>query len=133
MKGNLPDVNLLLAAAWDTHAEHNQARAWLLRTGFFTCPITELGFIRVSISPAYSARYEDAVGFLSLLQSRSNAGRLDDDVNPVDVPAVTRYKDTTDAYLVKLAATHQLDFATLDKGILRADWAKGIAYNPLLP
>jgi toxin-antitoxin system PIN domain toxin len=132
MRGTLPDVNLLLASAWETHPEHRKARSWLTGVDrFATCPITELGFVRVSMSPAYAAGFADAVGYLSLAQRLGNAVRIHDDLNAVEMPAVTRYKDTTDAYLVRLAATHELRFATLDAGILKADWAEGIAFNPL--
>ncbi len=132
MRGVLPDVNLLLASAWETHAGHQKARRWLTAVGpFMTCPITELGFIRVSMSPAYAADFEDAVGYLALVQKLRSASRIHDDFNPVEIPAVTRYKDTTAAYLVRLAAAHELRFATLDKAVLKADWAQGIAYNPL--
>lgn len=132
MSGVLPDVNLLLASAWETHAQHQKARQWL--TGidrFSTCPITELGFIRVSMSPAYCADFEDAIGYLSLVQKLRSASRLHDDLNAVEIPAVTRYKDATDAYLVRLAAAHEVRFATLDMAVLKADWAEGIAFNPL--
>ncbi len=132
MNGVLPDVNLLLASAWETHAEHQKARRWLTRVDrFSTCPITELGFIRVSMSPAFSAGFADAAGYLSLVQKLRSASRVHDDFNAVGIPAVTRYKETTDAYLVMLAAAHELRFATLDNAILKADWAEGIAFNPL--
>jgi toxin-antitoxin system PIN domain toxin len=132
MSGVLPDVNLLLASAWETHSEHQKARKWLIGLDrFLTCPITELGFIRVSMSPAYAAGFRDAAGYLSSVQKLTSADRIHDDFNAAEIPAVRRHKDTTDAYLLKLAAAHNLRFATLDRALLKADWADGIAFNPL--
>ena len=128
----LLDVNLILAAAWDTHAEHTRARKWLLDLPeFVTCPITELGFIRVSMSPAYSASFENAVAFIQALRGLDSHHQVDDDMSPTAMPQVQRYKDTTDAYLVLLAKNHGLSLATLDRGILKQEWADGIAFNPL--
>lgn len=132
MKGVLPDVNLLLASAWETHGDHVAAREWLINVErFSTCPITELGFVRVSMSPAYAADFADAIQFLSLLHERENAQRISDDFNVIELPSLSRYKDTTDAYLAKLAESHGMGLATLDRGILDAAWAKNVAFNPL--
>jgi predicted nucleic acid-binding protein len=45
----LLDVNLLMALLWENHEHHRLARAWLARaTDFATCPVSHLGFARVS-------------------------------------------------------------------------------------
>ena len=132
MKGVLVDVNLLLAFAWDNHQEHSKARSWLTRIeSFSTCPITELGFLRVSMSPAYCASFTDAMKVVVAIQGLKNGLKIDDDFDVTALPKVSRYKDTTDAYLVNLAHAHGLRFATLDKGVLSAKWASNIAFNPL--
>ncbi len=128
----LLDVNLLLASAWDTHPDFKVVREWV--TGldeFYTCPITELGFLRVSIGPAFAASYEQALEFLSAIQNLPAAQRLDDNCNPAEGPVVTSYKSTTDAYLVFLATKNRLKLATLDKGILNKEWGRDQAINPL--
>ena len=52
----LLDINLLLASRWITHPEHEAASVWLeAQPEFHTTPIVELGFLRVSLSPGYSA------------------------------------------------------------------------------
>jgi predicted nucleic acid-binding protein len=57
----LLDVNFLLASRWTTHEHHGAVRAWVdAQAEFHTTPIAELGFLRVSLSPAYSASWEDA-------------------------------------------------------------------------
>ena len=129
----LPDVNLLLAYGWRSHADHGESRAWFAGlSGFATCPITELGFLRVSMSPAYRASFEDATTVLHTLTTMGAAGFLSCDLPTAPMTPVARYKDTTDAYLVSLAREHGYRFATLDDGILNAPWADGVAFNPLL-
>lgn len=53
----LLDVNTLMAIGWQTHEHHARAWRWFQRQeSFATCVLTELGFLRVSISlPYYSA------------------------------------------------------------------------------
>ena len=132
MSAYLPDVSILLAFAWDSHAEHAKIRVWLTTVSrFATCPITELGFVRVSMSPAYSSTFGDAIGVLEALHGLGSASKIDDDFDASKIPEVRRYKDTTDAYLARLAGAHGLKLATFDEGILKADWASGVAINPL--
>lgn len=131
MHGVLPDVNLLLAFGWRSHPEHRKAREWFAALpGFFTCPITELGFLRVSMSPAYKATQSDAMQVLGSLLSRKEAVFLPCDLPASGLPAVSGYKDTTDSYLVELARKHSCRLATLDEGILAASWTQGGAFHP---
>lgn len=133
-RGILPDVNLLLAYGWRSHVDHQRCRAWFggLKS-FATCAITELGFLRVSMSPAYRARHEDASRVLESLLARDSAAFLHCDLPISRMPIVAAYRDTTDSYLVALARKHSLMFATLDEGILRAPWATGVAFHPFRP
>jgi len=127
----LLDVNLLLASRWTTHPDHEAVRDWLdAQPEFHTTPIAELGFMRVSLSPGYSASWEDTRESLASLLARSAHRFLADDLSATDSPE-TRYKDTTDAHLVRLAARHGLKLATLDKALLTKPWAKEHAFNPL--
>lgn len=51
MKGWLLDVNILLGCSWKSHADHSALLDWLLQADeWATCPITELGFVRVSMT-----------------------------------------------------------------------------------
>ena len=127
----LLDVNFLLASRWTTHADHEQVRCWLdSQDEFHTTPIVELGFLRVSLSPAYAASREDAHRSLVGLQARPSHRFLPDDVTAADSPE-SRHKDTTDAHLVSLAARHHLRLATLDMALLSKPWVAGVAFNPL--
>lgn len=128
----LLDVNFLLACAWQSHASHTKARAWLeAQSRFTTCPISQLGFLRVSISPGYRASFADALAALENIMERTGARILVDDIPASKVPHVTSHADITDAYLVTLAKVHGLKLATLDQTLCGKPWARGIAENPL--
>lgn len=127
----LLDVNVILASRWQTHTDHLAVCAWLdAQPEFHTTPITELGFMRVSLSPAYSANWNDAHRSLSSLLARPSHRFLRDDVSATDSPE-TGYKDTTDSHLVCLAKRHGLKLATLDNALVSKPWAAQIAINPL--
>jgi toxin-antitoxin system PIN domain toxin len=125
------DVNVLLASRWQTHTDHEAVRDWLNELPeFYTTPIVELGFMRVSLSPAYAATWKDAHRSLSHLLNWPTHRFLADDVSGTDSPE-TSYKDSTDAHLVSVADRHGLRLATLDKALTKMPWAKGCAFNPL--
>ena len=55
MKVALLDVNLLLALAWPNHIHHDAAHRWFATQrakGWATCPLTQLGFVRLSSQPS---------------------------------------------------------------------------------
>lgn len=127
----LLDVNVLLASRWKTHAYHEAVRKWLdAQPEFFTTPIVQLGFLRVSLSPAYSATWKDAHRSLTSLLSRPEHRFLADDVSAIDSPE-TNYKDTTDAHLILLTKENGLRLATLDAALVAKPWAQQIALNPI--
>jgi predicted nucleic acid-binding protein len=128
----LLDVNFLLASRWTTHADPAAVRAWLdEQPEFHSTPIVELGFMRVSLSPGYSASWPDAHRSLISLYSRPAHRFLADDLSATDSPE-SSYKDSTDAHLVRLAVRHGLKLATLDMALLAKPWASGHAFNPIL-
>lgn len=113
---HLLDVNLLIALIWPAHVHHGVATGWCKGRAIVLCPITELGFIRVSTSPAFNASMPDA---------RKALADFIRDEQPEFVPADTRALDgdpapssgkTTDWYLANLAAAHGMGWATLDMG-----------------
>lgn len=130
----LPDVNLLLAWGWRSHPDHQRCRSWIADlSGFATCAITELGFLRVSMSPAYRASYQDASRVLQSLTSLQTASFLNCDLPVSRITPVSNHKDTTDCYLVELARKHSLQLATLDEGVLKASWSETTAFHPFHP
>ena len=128
----LLDVNLLLACVWRSHAQHSRASAWLDRQAVFaTCPLSQLGFLRVSLSPGYRAAPGDALAALDDLTSRKGSRFIADDLPADGIPAVSSHADVTDAYLVALAKAHGFRLATLDESLCAKEWAQGVAENPL--
>ncbi len=129
----LLDVNLILASRWTTHSHHLAARAWIESVvEFHTCSISELGFVRISLSTAYQATWHEVRETLEKLHARPGYQFLTDDVDGTASPE-TLSRDTTDAHLVTLAKRHGLKLATLDETLIAKPWAAGIAANPLLP
>lgn len=127
----LLNVNILLPSRWDTHAKHEEVSTWLdTLLEFHTTSIVELGFMRISLSPARAATGENAHRSLTSLLSRHTHRFLPDDVSATDSPK-SNYKDTTDAHLVRLAARHSLKLATLNMALVAKDGAKGCAINPI--
>jgi toxin-antitoxin system PIN domain toxin len=130
---HLLDVNFLLACGWRSHVQHAAARAWLERqSAFTTCPLTELGFIRVSLSPGYRAALADAQAALADITLKRQARFVPDGLPAAKLPAALHtHAEVSDAYLVELARAHGLKLATLDDDLCKKPWAAGVAENPL--
>jgi uncharacterized protein len=129
---HLLDVNILLACAWSGHADHARANRWLNSVArFATTPVTQMGFVRVSLSPAYGASFADAQTTLQAILRLSSHHFLVDAVPADALPELSSGKDVSDAHLVRIAASHKLKLATLDGSLCKKAWAAGIAENPL--
>ncbi len=133
MSGCLLDVNVLLACGWKSHVDHSTLLGWLLQVNdWATCPITESGFMRISMTTAYHATFDNARKSLATLRALRGHRFVVDDVEAALLPVLTSYKDTIDAHLVTLAKRHGLKLATLDGTLIAKPWAAGVAENPLL-
>jgi uncharacterized protein len=123
----LLDVNALIALGFSGHALHARAASWVRRlkaragAELLTCPITELGFIRVlSQAPQYGFTVAQARTLLmSMKKSEAIAfGCIADDRDVSHLPKwVKAAKQTTDGHLVELAVAHDAVLATLDERI----------------
>ena len=129
---HLLDVNLLLACGWNSHSKHVAANRWLNSLpSFATCPATQMGFIRVSMSPGYSATFQNAQSVLQAITKLRSHRFLPDETTAFDLPGVLSYRDISDGHLVRLAMTAGLRLATLDEILCQRTWAKGVAENPV--
>ena len=97
---------------------------------FHTCPLVELGFLRVSMGPAFRVPFVDAARALGDIKGRTTAQRLADDLDTANLPPLTSHAEVTDAYLVELARSKGLRLATLDEALCATAWATGIAFHP---
>jgi predicted nucleic acid-binding protein len=128
----LIDVSLLVACGWRSHVDHHTARRWLgAQRRYYTCPLAQLGFLRVSLSPAFRASFEDAESVLEELTRSKGARFLADTIPGTAVPSLEGMNEVTDAYLVALAKASKLRLATLDDVLCRKPWAAAVAVNPL--
>ena len=129
---HLLDVNVLLACAWSGHADHARANRWLNSVAeFSTAPVTQMGFLRVSMSAAYGASFADAQTALQAILQLPAHRFVSDAVSADSLPPLANGRDVTDAHFVRLAAACGLKLATLDAGLCRKSWAAGVAENPL--
>jgi hypothetical protein len=89
-------------------------------TGFHTCSITELGFVRVSVITGLQMDITAAKQALDALKSSSNV-RFDlvsDDVSASQLPAfVKKPQSVTDGHLAELASKNSMRLVTFDAGI----------------
>ena len=66
----LLDINVLLALAWPNHVHHREAETWFFDHAvnrFCTCPLTQIGFVRISSNPAFTSAAAAPSAALELL------------------------------------------------------------------
>jgi len=127
MKGKafLLDINVLLALAWPNHVHHREAVLWFsagVARCFRTCPLTQIGFVRISSNPAFTPQAVSPTAALELLGAitRLPGHEFWPDSIALDAgsPSIslTGHRQVVDLYLLKLAAEYGGVFATLDRG-----------------
>ncbi len=115
---HLLDVNFLLACAWRSHADHRMAPSWLEKqASFSTCSISQLGLLRVSLSPGYRASSPDALEALREITTHMHAHVIADDLSGEDIAAVSSHSEVTAASLVALSRAYGLKLTTLDRAL----------------
>ena|SRR6185312_9357518 len=113
----LLDVNALLAAIIQHHPHHETANRWLKGKALALCPISELGFIRISTQPkAYNLAVAIAKEALNDFVEKHGAEFVPADLSASGINAKTSDR-VTDAYLAELAARHKMKLATFDTGV----------------
>jgi toxin-antitoxin system PIN domain toxin len=126
----LLDLNVLVALAWPAHEHHHSALKWFLSRGkskWATCPLTQLGFIRLLSNPAFSTDALTVPEALELLNR--NVQQPAHEFWPDSLPAPralrTLVRDpfahrlVTDSYLLSLAVRRKARLATFDRGLLQ--------------
>jgi toxin-antitoxin system PIN domain toxin len=134
VKARLLDVNLLLALAWPPHAHHNQAHEWFRRRrrgGFATCPLTQLGFVRLSSNPRFTKEAVPPAAAVALL---TRITELKEHVFWPDslgcgqafanAPLIVGHQQFTDFYLAALAQANGGIFATFDRSVPASDFVE---------
>lgn len=123
----LLDVNVLMALLWENHEHHDRARQWLrVVKKFATCPVSQLGFVRISSHPllGFGMFPEQAFGVLRKFLADVRHHFVPDDLSCEDrvllsekIPGANQ---VTDHYLAALARQHGLALATFDEALGRA-------------
>ncbi len=123
----LLDVNVLMAFLWENHEHHGLARGWFRSViGFATCPVTQLGFARISSHPllGFGMSPEQALGVLRRFLADPLHQFWPDDLSCEDRIIRTELmggaNQVTDHYLVALARQHRSTLATFDEPLVRA-------------
>lgn len=121
----LLDVNALIALAHTGHSLHAKALGWYRSvlqsaTGFHTCAITELGFVRVAVVTGLQPDVAAAKQALAALKasSRLRFELLADALSAAQLPGFVKSpRSVTDGHLLELARKHSVQLVTLDRGI----------------
>lgn len=128
MAVSLLDVNVLLALAWPTHVHHAAAHRWFAENGeagWATCPLTQLGFVRLGMQPAVvkiPILFGDVMEALARMSAHvahhfwpleGGLANIRDEIRARTVG----HHQLTDAVLLDLAIRHQGRLATFDRRI----------------
>jgi predicted nucleic acid-binding protein len=113
----LLDVNAVIAAIATNHPDYQKADSWIQGKTIVTCPLSELGFLRVTTNPkSMNLSMTIARQLLDSFLQKNNAEFL-----AADLPALKakahKSDHVTDCYLAELAASKGMKLATLDTGI----------------
>jgi predicted nucleic acid-binding protein len=112
---HLLDISVLLAWLWDKHEHHRRVLSWESGKTVAVCPLTELGFLRISTSSAFGATMDQAREMLEDWLQQRQPLFIPCDVRALAGAASTTSGRTTDFYLGNLAAAHSMRWATLDE------------------
>ncbi len=138
----LLDVNVLLALFDPLHLNHACVRGWYTESGMpvATCPLSELGFVRICSHPRYPNPVdspEHALTLLRALHAESRHVFWPDEIALTDevfrIHPFRTHRDTTDRYLLRLAAHRNGQLLTLDTGIKPAEDTERAALCLLSP
>jgi len=126
---SLPDVNVLLALAWEPHEHHEAAHQWFQNAagdGWATCLLTQTAFVRLSMNPQIvhvNTSCQAARKLLTDIVAHPHHRFVADcpsltaaSFDPL-VPRIAGYRQTTDATLLWLARSNGLKFVTFDSSI----------------
>lgn len=124
----LLDLNILTALLWPAHEHHETAHRWFgaRRTArWATCPLTQLGFVRIVSNPSFSRDALSPAEALALLAVNLAHPAHEFWTDSLPVPAAVGaveaglqgHRQLTDAYLLALARRRKGVLATFDRGL----------------
>ena len=113
----LLDVSALMALLWELHEHNPRMTRWQGGQSLAVCPLTELGFLRISTQPVFGASVKDARKMLRDWKTARKPTFIPCDLEALDSAAPPGSARTTDFYLASLAESHGMRLATLDQNI----------------
>jgi predicted nucleic acid-binding protein len=113
----LLDVAPLIALLFKQHVHNSRVSAWEGGADLAVCPLTELGFLRISTQPSIGLSVQDARRALKDWREKRKPKFIACDLETLDMDAPSAGTRTTDFYLASLAAKHGMELATLDESI----------------
>ena len=129
----LLDVNALVALAWDVHVHHEVIAEWFdeLTEPWWTCPVSEAGFVRISSNRRVivgAVGVDEARGVLRDLREVGEHRFLANDVSltDADVPPIVGHRQVTDALLLTVARRAGVALVTFDAAIATLAGGNGV-------
>ena len=113
----LLDVSTLMALLWQLHDENERVTRWQGTAKLAVCPLTELGFLRISTQPVFGATVAEARKMLRAWKQAVAPQFVPCDLEALGTDEPRTGTKTTDFYLASLAAKHGMQLATLDENI----------------
>lgn len=128
MKTALLDLNVLTALLWPAHEHHDAAHRWFharRSARWASCPLTQLGFVRIASNPAFSRDALSPLDATTLLADNLSHAAHEFWPDSLQLTAVLKaiesglrgHKQVTDAYLLALSERHKGVLATFDRGL----------------
>ncbi len=111
----LLDVSTLLAWLWVEHEHHPRVLRWQKGKAIAICPITELGFLRISTQPVFGATMTEAREMLAIWHKKVQPRFVPCDLEILASATAPSSRLATDFYLASLASKHKMSWATLDE------------------
>lgn len=106
-----------MALLWEHHEHNSKVTTWQSGAELAVCPLTEIGFLRISTQPVFGASVAEARRMLKDWKEARKPKFVPCDIGVLEADAPSRGTLTTDFYLASLAHKHGMQLATLDEGI----------------
>jgi predicted nucleic acid-binding protein len=107
----------VVSLLWDLHLHKDRVTVWHDKVKMAVCPLTELGFIRISTQPAFGATVREAKKMLRDWRHAKSPRMIACDLETLEMDEPPTGNKTTDFYLASLAAKHGMELATLDEDL----------------
>src|SRR6185436_67847 len=139
MSEALLDVNLLIAAVVENHADHERALKFVSAVDrFYTTPTTQGGFLRFLTRPWKDEQKREQPPCMAIAKAFETLRDVtqwprhsflpdDEPFTGLSLRSMSGHRQWTDAYLLRLARKHNVKLATLEKKMDNMDDANSPA------